>query len=294
MQIYVCKYAGLCAGAQSAVDAAFENLNENLYMYGEVLHNPIVISQMKEKGAKIINSINEVKYLENKNNIVLLIRAHGVPKYVIDELNENDIKFIDKTCKEVKKIHDIVYEKSHNDYDIIIIGDHNHPEIIGTVGWSCKEPIVIADMDEAISVVPTLEKELKNYCIVAQTTYNKNKYGEIIKYCKRHLKNAEYFNTICSDTENRQIEIADLSKRADVVIVIGGKSSSNTNKLYKIALNNCAYVQFIETYKELDFTNITTDSFIVIAGGASTPEDSIRKVIDCLHDFYHDMCSPLI
>lgn len=294
MKIYICKYAGLCSGAKSAVDVAYENLNENLYMYGEVLHNPTVISQLKAKGAKIVNSINEIKYLENKDDIVLLIRAHGVSKSVIDDLKENNIKFIDKTCPEVKKIHDIVYEKSQNGSEIIIIGNKRHPEVIGIAGWAVKDPIVIADINEAMNIVPSLEKKLKAYCIVVQTTYNRKKYDEIVKYCKRYLESAEYFNTICSDTESRQFEVRDLSKQADVVIVIGGKSSSNSNKLYKIALDNCKNVQFIETYRELDFTNITIDSFIVIASGASTPESVIKEVKDCLHDFYCDMTSPLI
>lgn len=294
MKIYTCKYAGLCSGAQSAVDVAYDNLGENLYMYGEVLHNPTVVSEMKAKGAKIINSINEIKYLENKDHIVLLIRAHGVPKSVIDELEENNIKYIDKTCVEVKKIHDIVYEKSQKGYEVIIIGDKKHPEIIGIAGWSVSDPIIIFDINEAMNVIPALEKELRQYCVVVQTTYNRKKYDEIEKYCKNYLKNAEYFKTICLDTENRQLEIRDLSKKADVVIVIGGKNSSNSNKLYKIALDNCANVQFIETYKELDFTNITTDAFIVIASGASTPESTIKEVKKCLQDYDHDMRSPLV
>lgn len=294
MKIHICNYAGLCSGAKSAVDAAYENLNENLYMYGEVLHNQVVISQMKANGAKIINSINEIKYLENKSDIILLIRAHGVSKSVIDDLETNDIKYIDKTCQEVKKIHDIVYEMSQKGYEIIIIGDKKHPETIGTVGWVIGKPIIISDINEAKDVIPDLAKESNQYCVVVQTTYNTQKYKEIQKYCQNFLKNAKYYNTICSDTENRQLEIADLSKQADVVIIIGGKKSSNTNKLYKIALSNCSNVQFIETYKELDFSNITVDSYIVIAGGASTPENLINEVVHCLHNFYKDMHSPLI
>lgn len=223
MKIYTCKYAGLCSGAKSAVDVAYKNLNENLYMYGEVLHNPTVISELKTKGAKIVNSINEIKYLKDKNDILLLIRAHGVPKSVIDQLKENDIKFIDKTCTEVKKIHDIVHEQSKKGSEIIIVGNKQHPEVIGIAGWSVKDPIIIANINEAMNIIPSLEKELKSYCIVVQTTYNRKKYDEIIKYCKKYLKTAEYFNTICSDTESRQFEIRDLSKQADVVIVIGGE-----------------------------------------------------------------------
>lgn len=294
MKIYTCKYAGLCSGAKSAVDVAYKNLNENLYMYGEVLHNPTVISQLKSKGAKIINSINEIKNMKNKDDIILLIRAHGVPKSVIEELEENNIKFIDKTCPEVKKIHDIVYEKSKNGYKVVIVGNKSHPEVVGIAGWAIKDPIIIADINEAMSILPSLEEKLESYCVVVQTTYNRKKYDEIVQYCQIFLKRAEYFNTICSDTENRQFEVRDLSKQADVVIVIGGKSSSNSNKLYKIALDNCRNVQFIETYRELNFATISIDSFIVIASGASTPESVINEVKDALHDFYCDMNSPLI
>lgn len=293
MKIYICIYSGLCSGAKLAVDTAYENLGENLYMYGEVLHNPVIISQLKKQGAKIINSINEVKFLENKNDIIVLIRAHGVTKSIIDELEENNIKYIDRTCKEVKKIHDIVYEMSQKKFQIIIIGNKTHPETIGTAGWVIGKPIILEDINEAKQIIPNLDN-LNQYCVVVQTTYNLKRYKEIIDLCKRYLKKLQYFNTICMDTENRQKEIAELSKHADVVIVIGGKNSSNTNKLYKIALKNCKQVQFVEDYKELDFSNINSNDFVVVTGGASTPDSVIDNVVKCLHDFDLDMKSVLI
>lgn len=294
MKIYVCIHAGLCSGARLAVETAYENLNENLYMYGEVLHNPTVITQLKREGAKVINSINEIKFLENKRDIVVLIRAHGVPKSVIDELEENSITYIDKTCQEVKKIHEIVQRKSKQGYKILIIGNKKHPEVIGTKGWAVGESVILENIDEVKKYISGLENELEKYCVVVQTTYNSRRYKEIVDFCKMHLKRADYFNTICSDTEDRQLEIAELSQKADVVVVIGGKSSSNTNKLYNIASNNCKNVQFIETYKELDFSKINIDSFIVITGGASTPENVIRDVVKCLQNFGSDMNSPLM
>lgn len=293
MNIYVCKYAGLCLGARIAVDAAYENLDENLYMYGEVLHNPDVIDELKRGGGKIIRTVNEVKYLENKKEIKVLIRAHGVAKEIIDELERNEITYIDKTCREVKKIHNIVYEMSKRGYEIIIIGDRKHPEIIGTMGWSVSRPIVLKDFNEVKDELPNLDKS-KSYCVVAQTTYNSKKYNDIVEYCKKFLKNAQYFETVCLDTENRQIEIKTMAQKADTIIVIGGKNSSNTNKLYKIALNNCGNVQFIENYKELDFSNINEESYVVITGGASTPEKAISEVIKCLRDYEKDMKSVLI
>lgn len=294
MKICVCMHAGLCSGAQLAVDTAYENVNENLYLFGEVLHNPIVNSQLREKGARIINSINEVKYLENKEEITVLIRAHGVSKQIIEELEENNIKYLDRTCKEVKKIHDIVYEKSKLGYEIIIIGNKNHPEVIGIAGWTIKVPIIIGDIEEAYKIIPNLNAKEKKYCIVVQTTFNLKKYEKIAEYCKKYLSKIECFNTICSDTENRQLEIANYSKVADAVIVIGGKNSSNTNKLYRIATNNCKNVQFIESYKELDFSSINENSFVVIAGGASTPDSVIWEVKNCLSRFSHDMNSALM
>ena len=294
MKIYLCMHAGLCQGAQVAVDTAYENLSENLYMYGEVLHNPTVISQLKEKGAKIIRSVNEVRFLENKKEITVLIRAHGVAKSVIDALEEEGIHYLDRTCKEVKKIHDIVAEKSRQGYRIIIVGSKTHPEVVGTAGWVMGEPILIQDMEEAKNVIPALTEAEARFCVVAQTTYNFKKYREIIEYCKENLQKAEYFNTVCMDTENRQTELAKLSRQADAVIVIGGKNSSNSNKLYKIALKYCRNVQFIETYKELDFSGIDEKSFVVIASGASTPEGVIDQVKECLRGFSRDMKSPLV
>lgn len=293
MNIYVCIHSGLCSGAQAAVESAYQNLNENLYMYGDVLHNPVVLSELRLKGAKTIHSINEIKYLENKNEITVLIRAHGVPKSVIDELDENNIKYLDKTCKEVKRIHEIVAEASQQGKQIIIIGNKDHPEIIGTIGWIKGDPIILANMEEVKCAIPKLTNPAISYSLVAQTTYNSKKYTEIIRYLKNHIVNLECHNTVCMDTENRQQELRKLSQMANTVIVIGGKNSSNSNKLYNIALSKCDNVQFIETYKELDFSNITVNDFIVIASGASTPDNSIQEVANCLHSYCRDMTSNL-
>ena len=234
MNIYVCIHSGLCSGAQAAVESAYQNLNENLYMYGDVLHNPVVLSELRLKGAKTIHSINEIKYLENKNEITVLIRAHGVPKSVIDELDENNIKYLDKTCKEVKRIHEIVAEASQQGKQIIIIGNKDHPEIIGTIGWIKGDPIILANMEEVKCAIPKLTNPAISYSLVAQTTYNSKKYTEIIRYLKNHIVNLECHNTVCMDTENRQQELRKLSQMANTVIVIGGKNSSNSNKLLKL------------------------------------------------------------
>ena len=131
MKIYTCLHSGLCLGAREAYNTACEYANENLYMYGEVMHNPMIVAQLKEKGAKIISSLNEVKFLPNRDTITVLIRAHGASKAVIDELRSNEIRYIDATCIEVKKIHDIVFEKSQQGYMIIVVVNEKHPEITG-------------------------------------------------------------------------------------------------------------------------------------------------------------------
>ncbi len=279
IKCYVSKYNNLCFGASLAVEAAYEHLSDSLYLYGDVINNPVVTADLRSKGAKIINDITKMK---DTRNLKLLIRAHGVPEKTIDYLKDNNVNYIDKTCPKVKKIHKIVKEASSRGLDIIIIGEPNHPEVVGIKGWAKTNVIIIKDMISAKEKVPYCNFSSTGVCMVVQTTYNRKAYEEIRKYCLTLLPSVECHDTICNDTANRQIEIRNLAQQVDCIIIIGGKKSSNSIKLFEIASEYCNKTQHAQTESEIDLTIIENVSSLAIVGGASTPIESINKSIEIL------------
>jgi len=284
MTCYIPKHSGFCFGVDLAVKAAYENLNNYTYMYGEVVHNPSVIIDLKNKGLGLIESLDEVSQKKVDN---VLIRAHGVPENIIIEARDKGLGVIDKTCPRVKKVHDIVANASNRGLDVIIVGTPKHPEVVGIEGWVHTQTIVLRDVDDAERIIPKSTFPSVGVCLVAQTTHNKAKYEDVYAYCKSILPNIdiEFHDTICDATAVRQGEIRNLATTVDSVIVIGGKTSSNVTKLYEIAseYNNKAY--HVESSVELDMSQLFDVSTILIASGASTPENSIAEVIEHLRQF---------
>lgn len=276
---YVSKYCGFCFGVSLAVKSAYdESKDDKLYMYGEVVHNPIVIKNLTEKNVSIIHNTEEVsKILSPK----VLIRAHGVSESTIKSLEKYSAKIIDKTCPKVKRVHNIVSKSHKENKKIIIVGNPSHPEIIGINGWCNCLATIIKNIDHAKEIISSLNPS-DTFCMVSQTTFNYEKYLEIYKFLIKYLKNIEFYNTICNDTSNRQKEIINLSKKVDMVIIVGGKNSSNSTKLFEIAKENCKYAQHIETKNDLDFSKLDLISTFAICSGASTPIESIKMVIDCI------------
>lgn len=281
MKCIIPKHSGFCFGVSLAVNAAYENLNEHTYMLGEVVHNPSVINNLQLKGLKLINSIEEIPQKDSS----ALIRAHGVPESVIHELNQRNIGIIDKTCPKVKRVHDIVANASERGLDIIVVGTPNHPEIIGTIGWSKTNTILLHDINDAKKIIPNIKFSEKGVCMVAQTTHNEKIYHEIYDYCTKFIPNIEFHNTICNATANRQNEIRELAKTCDAIIVIGGKTSSNVTKLYEIALEYCDNTQHVETAVEIEIDRLRGVDTLVISTGASTPEDSIQDAIQIVQNY---------
>jgi len=282
MKCYIPEHSGFCIGVALAVEAAYENINKSTYMFGEVVHNPSVISDLKNKGLKLVDSLDEIP---EKCEASILIRAHGVSENIISEAKENGYIIIDKTCPRVKRVHDIAVDASSRGLDIIIVGTPNHPEVSGIVGWARTQTIVLRDVDDAKKTVPNTRFSEKGVCMVAQTTYNKAKYKEVYEYCSGVLSYVEFNDTICDATAIRQEEIRRLATMVDSVIVVGGKASSNVTKLYEIASEYNNNTHHIESAIELytaDFTQIDT---VLIASGASTPEDSIREIIEYFRSF---------
>ena len=286
--IYYPKIYGTCTGANKAVEMAYKLKNEfkdkNIYIYKEVLHNEFIIKELKDHGINIIYDLNELK-----KDDVLILRAHGEPKSVYDELKSRNITFYDATCINVKRVHDLVIDKYNNDYKIIIVGKKNHPEVIGTNGW-CNNTAIIIENEEDYK---KLNKN-DNYYIVCQTTISKDKLDNLLDYLNKNEFNFKYDNTICNYQKLIQDSSVELAKLMDYMIVIGGEKSSNT----KVLFEECSKVtksyffsninDFYNFIKENKFTSKTKIGF---TGGASTPKTQIYEFAHLLEFFIYYISS---
>lgn len=268
MEIIVAKSAGFCFGVKNAIDKvnAVNNGNE-VKTYGPIIHNKQVVEDLRQKGVSILDDINTAR-----KNTSVVIRSHGISKDEFKVLENREVDIVDATCPYVKNIHRIVEKKSNEGYEIVIIGDANHPEIKGISGW-CKDSIIVEGVDEIESI------KANKICIVAQTTFNREKWKEIVKNLLGAAKETVIFDTICSATDERQSETREISKAVNAMIIIGGKDSSNSRKLYDIAKENCENSMFLETEEELDLDKIKNCEKIGISAGASTPQYLIDGVI---------------
>ena len=276
MEIIVGKTSGFCFGVKRAVEGVNEDVknNKNLKCLGDIVHNEVVVNDLKSKGVKVINSLDEVEEGE-----MLAIRAHGISKKIYEEAKKKSIKLRDYTCPKVAMIHEKIEKADLEGFQVIIIGKKTHPETIGSKGFS-KNAIVIESKDE-IETLPYFEKVY----VIVQTTFSKAKYLEMEEILKRKYSNIVCDNTICTSTKIRQDECRELAKKVDFMIIIGGKESSNTQKLYEIAKEenkNCIIIQDENDKKIEESANY---DIIGIMSGASTPDISVERVIEKLKSF---------
>ena len=281
MEILVGKTAGFCYGVKRAVEGVMTEAmqsKENIYCLGELVHNKQVIEELEKLGVKCIEKIEE-------SQGITMIRAHGVPKEVYDISKQKNIKIKDFTCPNVLKIHEIASQFSKDGYFIFLLGNKNHPENIGTLSY-CKNYYVIENEDEVQKAIEKFEEtKIDKLLLIEQTTYSLKKFDTIKKIIQESIsKNITFVikNTICRATMMRQKETEELSKQVDKMIIIGGKNSSNTKKLYEVAKNNCENTILIETYSELGSDDNNQFKKIGIMAGASTPQESIDEVISYL------------
>ena len=276
MDIKLAKTAGFCFGVKRAVETVYEQVKKNegkkIYTYGPIIHNEEVIKDMKSKGIIVLKDESEL--IRARDGIVIL-RSHGVSKKICDYMEANKISYVDATCPYVKKIHKIVMEKSLEGYHIVIIGDGSHPEVQGIKGWASQAVTVVQSEEEADSFSL---KEGQKVCIVAQTTYNYNKFKELVEIISKKRYDIIVLNTICSATKERQSEAGRIAKEADAMIVIGDKHSSNTQKLFEICKHACSNTYYIQTLDDLDTNQLRSVETVGITAGASTPNNIIEEV----------------
>ena len=276
MEIIRAKTAGFCFGVKRAVDTVYQQVEERkdkkIYTYGPIIHNDEVIKDLKKHGVEVLNTEDELAALETG---IVIIRSHGVSKHIYDLLNERGLECVDATCPFVKKIHRIVEEESKKGKQIIIIGDEKHPEVQGIQGWSAKRAIIIKTDEEAESISLPKHTEI---CIVSQTTFNYNKFKYLVEIISKKDYNITVLNTICNATKERQTEASSIAKEVEVMIVIGDKHSSNTQKLFEICSNACANTYYIQTIDDLDMNQLKSVKTVGITAGASTPNNIIEEV----------------
>ena len=270
MEILVAKSGGFCRGVKKAVDTALTIDPENTYIYGEIIHNKEVVDTITKRGIITVDSLSEVP-----DGATLIIRSHGAAKKVFDECADRGIKVVDCTCEFVRRTQRIADEEHRAGNTVIIIGERTHPEVIGINGWCEEQAYIFASEDDDFSVLPE-----KKCCVVAQTTFSKEKFEKIIKIIKdRRGKTVEVFETICYTTIGRQNEAGELAKQCDAMLVIGGLNSSNTNKLYDICAKYCSNVFRMRNSDDLDYHKIKRFKKVGIVTGASTPNAQTQEVL---------------
>ena len=274
MEVRLAKTAGFCFGVKRAVDMVYEESNreKKVYTYGPIIHNEEVVKELKARGVEIINDEKELKELKDGT---VVIRSHGVQKYIYDICNSNNLKIVDATCPFVKKIHKIVEEHSSNNFHVVVIGNSNHPEVLGIIGWAKGIVTVIENEEEARNFKANLDEKI---CIVSQTTFNYTKFKDLVEIISKKGYDIIVLNTICNATEERQKEAFELASISDAMIVIGGRNSSNTQKLYGICKKECENTLYIQTLDDLDLNLFKSTSSLGITAGASTPNNIIKEV----------------
>ena len=275
MEIKVAKNAGFCFGVKRAVELVNKLSSEGkpVYTYGEIIHNENVVKELESKGVQVVNDLDELRNLKKGT---LVIRSHGIPKADYDKLSKLGVEYEDATCPFVTKIHKLARQYSEDSNNkIVIIGSKHHPEVIGIRGWCLTEPVIFENIDEVESYS---ENSDKKHIILAQTTFNLNKFQDIVEIFKKKRYYSIVLNTICNATSTRQTETEQLAKEADAMIVVGGKHSSNTQKLYNICIKNCVDTYYIQTPDDLDIGKLRLFRCVGITAGASTPNNIIEEV----------------
>lgn len=289
-EVILAKTAGFCFGVKRAVDTVYEQVehcgeNTSVFTYGPIIHNEEVVKDLESRGVVILDDTDGPEALKTlarddgqagtakKSKVV--IRSHGVGEAVYRALEAAGAEIIDATCPFVKKIHRIVREESEKGNTVVIVGDEHHPEVCGIKGWCKNTPIIINSLEDAEKC---LHKLKNNVVLVSQTTFNGIKFKELVEFLRKKYYNVLVYNTICNATEERQKEARQLASEVDTMIVIGGKNSSNTQKLYEISSKVCKNTYYIQTLVDLDLTVIESAERVGITAGASTPNQIIKEV----------------
>lgn len=278
-KITLAKTAGFCFGVDRAVNMVYRlSEKQRVCTLGPIIHNSEMVRELEQKGVIIANTPKEVP-----SGYTVVIRSHGVPQSVYDEIHSLNLNYSDATCPFVSKIHKTVAKAGRENSVVLIIGDKNHPEVKGIEGHCCGEFFAVKNHIEAEKLIETTPRLKTNpLTVVAQTTFDVSEWKKSLKVIKKLCTNAVIFDTICNATAERQEEARILAERSDLMIVIGDKTSSNTCKLYDICSRVCKNTYLVETYKELKDIDLSSACNIGVTAGASAPARIIKEVLDTM------------
>ena len=274
MKVELAKSAGFCFGVEKAVNTVYEEAkkeNEIVYTLGPIIHNEEVVKDMKKRGVEAV----KIEDLDSLPKGTVIIRSHGVSRDVYNFVKNSGHRVVDATCPFVKKIHAIVSVQSGKGKTVVIIGNPDHPEVMGIKGWGDKNTYAVENIEQFINLGLKKDEEI---IIVAQTTFNHKKFQEIIDKISLLGYDVRCFNTICNATQERQAEAKKIASNVDAMIVIGDKKSSNTGKLVEICQEECKNTVFIQTLEDLDYGALLSVDSVGITAGASTPKHIIEEV----------------
>ena len=279
--VVLAKSAGFCFGVKRAVNMVYEEIDKSadeqaktpIYTYGPIIHNDEVVKDFSSKGVTLVKDLSELADLPKGK---IIVRSHGISRLEYEEMEQYGFTVVDATCPFVRKIHKIVDEHSKQGEYIIIIGNPSHPEVCGIRGWVNGEDVsIIESREEAEDFVLPVDKKV---CIVSQTTFNYNKFQDLVEIVSKKGYNISVLNTICNATEERQTEARQIAKNVEAMIVIGDKHSSNTQKLFEICNTECEKTYYIQTSKDMDYQLLESINNVGITAGASTPNNIIEEV----------------
>ena len=274
MKVELAKSAGFCFGVEKAVNTVYEEAkkgNDIVYTLGPIIHNEEVVKDMKKRGVEAVR----IEDLASLPKGTVIIRSHGVSREIFNFVKRSGHRVVDATCPFVKKIHAIVPVQSGKGKTVVIIGNPEHPEVMGIRGWGDENTYAVENIEQFINLELKKDKEI---IIVAQTTFNHKKFQEIIDKISLLGYDVRCFNTICNATQERQAEAKEIASNVDAMIVIGDKKSSNTGKLVEICQEECKNTVFIQTLEDLDYDALLSVDSVGITAGASTPKHIIEEV----------------
>ena len=276
MNVEVAKSAGFCFGVKRAVNMVYDEIENNtlpIYTYGPIIHNDEVVKDMQKRNVKVINDLDDLK---DTPKGIMIIRSHGISREEYEKIENAGFEIKNATCPFVLKIHKLVEEHSSAGEHIIIVGNPKHPEVKGIKGWMVNDDVsIINSVEQARDFKINSNKKV---CLVSQTTFNYNKFQELVEIISEKGYDIIVLNTICNATEERQTEARKLSKEVDAMIVIGDKNSSNTQKLFEICKNECKNTYYIQTSADMDYAKLHDINNVGITAGASTPNNIIEEV----------------
>ena len=275
MKVTLAKSAGFCFGVQRAVDVVNNKIQEGsspLYTYGPIIHNEEVVKEFEDHGVQVMEEDSDTDYPAG----TVIIRSHGVTRAVEEGLKASGHEIIDATCPFVKKIHRAVDEHSKNGEYIVIIGNPEHPEVRGIVGWINGDDYAVISGEQSAKDFSVNSD--RTVCIVSQTTFNHKKFQELVEIINQKGYHIIVLNTICDATNKRQVEAADIASKVDAMLVIGSKNSSNTQKLYEICKTRCNDTYYIQTADDFQPSDLSSIESVGITAGASTPNNIIEEV----------------